>query len=93
MGYEFFGEKIIFPSTPVPGLNNNQSLTELIGLKTKILMTYQCHVLRKLAVFFSISFLTFIILDTENAACFLTVSFIPLGNGIFSPPKRSLRSF
>ena len=26
MGYEFFGEKIIFPSTPVPGLNNDQSL-------------------------------------------------------------------
>ena len=28
MGYEFFEEKIIFPSTPVPGINNDQSLTE-----------------------------------------------------------------
>ena len=27
MGYEFFGEKIIFPSAPVPGVNNDQSLT------------------------------------------------------------------
>ena len=27
MGYEFFGEKIIFPSAPVPGINNDQSLT------------------------------------------------------------------
>ena len=26
MGYEFFGEKIIFPSTSVPGINNDQSL-------------------------------------------------------------------
>ena len=26
MGYEFFEEKIIFPSTPVPGINNDQSL-------------------------------------------------------------------
>ena len=26
MGYEFSGEKIIFPSTPVPGANNDQSL-------------------------------------------------------------------
>ena len=26
MGYEFFGEKIIFPSAPVPGINNDQSL-------------------------------------------------------------------
>ena len=26
MGYEIFGEKIIFPSTPVPGINNDQSL-------------------------------------------------------------------
>ena len=25
MGYEFFGEKIIFPSVPVPGINNDQS--------------------------------------------------------------------
>ena len=29
MGYEYFGEKIIFPSTPVPGVNNDQSLTLL----------------------------------------------------------------
>ena len=27
MGYEFFGEKIIFPSAPVTGINNDQSLT------------------------------------------------------------------
>ena len=26
MGYEFFGEKNIFPSAPVPGINNDQSL-------------------------------------------------------------------
>ena len=26
MGYEFFGENIIFPSAPVPGINNDQSL-------------------------------------------------------------------
>ena len=26
MGSEFFGEKIIFPSAPVPGINNDQSL-------------------------------------------------------------------
>ena len=27
MGYEFFEEKIIFPSAPVPGINNDQSLS------------------------------------------------------------------
>ena len=26
MGHEFFGEKIISPSAPVPGINNDQSL-------------------------------------------------------------------
>ena len=26
MGCEFFGEKIIFPSARVPGINNDQSL-------------------------------------------------------------------
>ena len=26
MGYEFFEEKIIFPSAPVPGISNDQSL-------------------------------------------------------------------
>ena len=26
MSYEFFGEKIIFPSAPAPGINNDQSL-------------------------------------------------------------------
>ena len=31
-----------------------------------------------------------IILDTETAAYFLTVSFITLGNGIVNPPKRRL---
>ena len=29
MGYEFFEEKIIFPSAPVPGINNDQSLIRL----------------------------------------------------------------
>ena len=29
MDYEFFGEKIIFPSAPVPGSNNDQSLNTL----------------------------------------------------------------
>ena len=29
MGYEFFGEKIIFPSAPVPRINNDQSLRAL----------------------------------------------------------------
>ena len=29
MGYEFFEEKIIFPSTPVPGINNDQSLMSI----------------------------------------------------------------
>ena len=32
MGYEFFGEKIIFPSTLVPGINNDQSL-----------ISFSCH--------------------------------------------------
>ena len=27
MGYEFFGEKVIFPSAPVLGINNDQSLS------------------------------------------------------------------
>ena len=44
----------------------------------------------KCLLLFSLSFLTLIILDTETAAYFLTVSFITLGNGIFNPPKRSL---
>ena len=29
MGYEFFGEKIIFPSAPDLGINNDQSLKDL----------------------------------------------------------------
>ena len=37
MGYELFGEKIIFPSAPVPDINNDQSLTlyelQLISLE------------------------------------------------------------
>ena len=32
MGYEFFGEKIIFPSAPVPGINNDQSLMSTLNL-------------------------------------------------------------
>ena len=36
MGYEFFGEKIMFPSTSVPSINNDQSLTLLFEkLKTR----------------------------------------------------------
>ena len=27
MGYEFLGEKIVIPSASVPGINNDQSLT------------------------------------------------------------------
>ena len=44
MGYEFFGEKIIFPSAPVPGINNDQSLTqqhEKNGLRVERLLN--CH--------------------------------------------------
>ena len=37
MGYEFFEEKIIFPSAPVPGINNDQSLTVWHGLLCWIL--------------------------------------------------------
>ena len=29
MGYEFFKEKITFPSAPVPGINNDQSPSAL----------------------------------------------------------------
>ena len=36
MGYEFFGEKIIFPSAPVPGINNDQSLTSFGRCKVSI---------------------------------------------------------
>ena len=35
MGYEFFGEKIIFPSAPVPSINNDQSLMYSRVLKKK----------------------------------------------------------
>ena len=43
MGYEFFVEKIIFLSAPVPGINNDQSLNGflcllIVFLKSK---TYQ----------------------------------------------------
>ena len=33
MGHESFGEKIIFSSAPVPGINNDQSLNVLINSK------------------------------------------------------------
>ena len=36
MGYEFFGEKIIFPSAPVPGINNDQSLTKNLPARVVI---------------------------------------------------------
>ena len=36
MGYEFFGEKIIFPSAPVPGANNDQSLTVLVLSQSEV---------------------------------------------------------
>ena len=32
MGYEFFGEKIIFPFALVPGINNDQSLNQFCPL-------------------------------------------------------------
>ena len=32
MGFELFGEKILFPSTPVPGINNDLSLTRTFVL-------------------------------------------------------------
>ena len=35
MGYEFFGEKITFPSTPVLGINNDQSLMQGHGKQIK----------------------------------------------------------
>ena len=31
MGYEFYKEKIIFPSTPVLGINNDQSLKLILS--------------------------------------------------------------
>ena len=40
MGYELFGEKIILPSAPVPGINNDQSLTVLAGSHRLILSSY-----------------------------------------------------
>ena len=50
MGYEFFGEKIIFPSAPVPGNNNDQSLTpmhmSLFSDKLIIFQTYQFKEIR-----------------------------------------------
>ena len=33
MGYEFFGEEVMFPSAPVLGINNDQSL---VSTTTKI---------------------------------------------------------
>ena len=32
MGYEFFGEKYIFPSAPVPDINNDQSLSSVFSI-------------------------------------------------------------
>ena len=34
MGYEFFGEKIIFPSALVPGIDNDQSLIKIKSLNS-----------------------------------------------------------
>ena len=36
IGYEFFGEKIIFPSAPVSGINNDQSLKSSISFAAAI---------------------------------------------------------
>ena len=40
MGYELLGEKIVIPSTPVPDINNDHSLTAIkiknIGYLTQI---------------------------------------------------------
>ena len=38
MGYEFFEEKIICPSTPVPGINNDQSHSANICLSFKLVI-------------------------------------------------------
>ena len=42
MGYEFFGEKIIVPSAPVPGINNDQSLNYYFSfrIKQELLIVY-----------------------------------------------------
>ena len=40
MGYEFFEEKIIFPSTPVPGINNDQSLKRNKGERKKLILEH-----------------------------------------------------
>ena len=34
MGYELFGERIVFPSTPVQGINNDQSPIKSYSGKT-----------------------------------------------------------
>ena len=41
MGYEFFEEKIIFPSTPVPGFNNDQSLKPCYSTSVAAFKTYK----------------------------------------------------
>ena len=40
MGYEFFEEKIIFPSASVPGINNDQSLSGIVH--SAILSNFSC---------------------------------------------------
>ena len=35
MGYEVFGENIIFPSAPVPGINNDQFLIHVVSICTQ----------------------------------------------------------
>ena len=57
MGYELFGEKITFPSTPVPGINNDQSFTMKIWESTILnpLILGEgatCHVLVSLKTYF-----------------------------------------
>ena len=43
-------------------------------------------------MFFRLSFQSLVILDTETAAHFFTVSFLTLGSGVCNPLKRSLHS-
>ena len=47
MGYEFFEEKIIFPSAPVPGINNDQFL---IGRNSKARCLFRPNFLKQVVI-------------------------------------------
>ena len=55
MGYEFFGEKIIFPSAPVPGVNNDQSLIEDLCTGAKAVVLYSGSLFRELDILQALS--------------------------------------